>query len=162
MPGVFAISSSIKVHQVAKYSNIHPLTVPLFSPSLLCPQDRDIRVEGSDGRVQLFTRSEMRDMNKQWTSRGATQRAAEYDVIYDRLQALIVELTNEKNKPQTMKDAVEHVVTNDKVCVKGPGGITMYQYMEKCRAWRKAQQVVAAAAAAEQEQGDVEQEAAAA
>ncbi len=151
------------MQQIALFEIDHliPLIIVSTIPSSH-PQDRDIPIQLGDGQVQLFTRSEVRDMKRTWASREANQRAAEYDVIYDRLQALIVELTDKDKKPKEMKHAVEFVMQNDKVCA--PGGITMYKFMEQCRAWRKAQReaakaaaaAAAAAAAVEQEQVDVE------
>jgi hypothetical protein len=99
----------------------------------------------------------MRDMKKSWaSSRAAEKRAAEYDVIYDRLKAKIVQLTKEKDQPQTMDDAVEEVLSVDKVCL--PGGITMYTFMNQCRDERKAEKAAkaaaVAAAAAQQQEGD--------
>jgi hypothetical protein len=88
----------------------------------------------------------MRDMGRSWSSREGCKRAAEYDVIYDRLKAVAVQLTKVTNQPKTIADAVQHVVQTDKVCVDG--GMTMYKYMEQCRVWRKGQKEAAAAAAA--------------
>ena len=102
-------------------------------------------VVGSDGQVEYFTRSELRDMGKSWASTQGNKRAAEYDVIYDRLNDMIVQLTSQTGKPQAMKDAVNHFVQTDRVCE--PGGLTMYKFMEQCRTWRKQNKHAAAAAA---------------
>lgn len=125
----------------------------------VCEQERDIAVDDQAGGRRLFTRSEMRDKGQSWASRTANKRAAEYDVIYDRLKDVLVQLTVKTNRPQTMDDAVKHVVQTEGVCEAG--GVTMYKYMEQCRAWRKAKTLaakqataVAAAAGTADEVGD--------
>ena len=91
----------------------------------------------------------MRDLGNNWVDRKYSQRAAEYDVIYDRLKAHAVELTVKTGQPKTVEDAVAHVVVTENVGVEG--GMTISKYQKACSAWRKARKAAAAAARAEVE-----------
>jgi hypothetical protein len=111
-------------------------------------QDRDVPQKLDDGSVEMRTRAELQDSSIPWTSRQFSARAAEFGVVYSRLKHLAVELTDSRKQPQTIQDAVTHVVATEQVAQ--PGGLTLNKYMQSCRKWAQAEREKLAAKAGEQ------------